>query len=92
MMQTVVSSQSDVQNKADILHGRAGQVFENRDKVQKFVIVGIGKPTADRHRMLGMEHIRRGRVVDNDSLPKISADLRKILHVVALVVVATLAE
>ena len=42
--------------------------------------------------MLRMEDVAGGRVVDDDRLSEIAADLAKVLHVVALVVVAALTE
>jgi hypothetical protein len=54
--------------------------------------VGIRKPTADWNSMLWMENVRCWRVVDDDSLPEVPADLRQIFDVVSLVVVATLTE
>lgn len=42
--------------------------------------------------MLRVEDVGRGRVVDNDGVLEVAADLRQVLDVVALVVVATLAE
>jgi hypothetical protein len=42
--------------------------------------------------VLGVEDIRRRGVVDDDGVFEVPADLGEILDVVALVVVATLAE
>lgn len=54
--------------------------------------MSIGKPTADRHGVLRVEDIRRWRIVDDDGFSQIAANLRQVLDVVALVVVATFAE
>ena len=54
--------------------------------------MSVGKPTADGHSMLGVEDVRRRRVVNDDGVLEISSDLREILDVVALVVVTALAE
>jgi diphthamide synthase (EF-2-diphthine--ammonia ligase) len=54
--------------------------------------VSIGEPTADRNSMLGMEDIRGGRIVDDDSILEIPSDLGQVFDVIALVVVAALAE
>ena len=42
--------------------------------------------------MLGMEDVRGGRIVDDDSILEIPSDLRQVFDVVALVVVAALSE
>ena len=54
--------------------------------------MSIGKPTADRDSMLGVEDIRCWRVVDNDCFSQITTDLRQVFHIIPLVVIATLAE
>ena len=54
--------------------------------------MSIRKPAANRYGVLGMEYVRGGGVVDNDGVFQVSPDLGKILYVVALVVVTTLAE
>lgn len=85
-------SQRNVEDETDILDLRAGQIFENRNQVKKLVIVGIGEPAADGDGVLRMEDIRGGRVVDDDRLSNVAADLRQILDIVALVVVAAVPE
>lgn len=54
--------------------------------------MSIGKPTADWHSMLGVEDIGGWRVVDDDRLSEISADLGKILDVISLVIITTFSE
>lgn len=54
--------------------------------------MGIGEPTADGHGVLGVEDIGCGRVVDDDGVLEIAANLGQVLDVVALVVVAAFAE
>lgn len=54
--------------------------------------MSIREPTADRDGVLRMENVGGRRVVDDDCLLEIAANLREILDVVALVVVAALAE
>lgn len=85
-------SESDIKNQADVLDLRTGQVLENRYQIEELIVVGVRKPTANGHRVLRVEYIRRGRVVDNDRLLQVAPDLRKILDVVTLVVVAALPE
>jgi hypothetical protein len=54
--------------------------------------VRIGKPTADRDGVLGVEDVRSRRVVNDNGILEVSPNLGQILDVVALVVVATLSE
>ena len=54
--------------------------------------MSIREPAADWNRMLRVENVRSGRVVDDDGLLEVSSHLREILDIVALVVVTTLAE
>lgn len=52
--------------------------------------MGIRKPTADRHGMLRMEDVRGWGVVNDDGFSQITANLREIFDIVALVVVTAL--
>lgn len=87
-----VSSKTDVEDKANISHVGASQVFENGNQVKQLVVVGVGEPATNGDRVLGMENVRRRRVVDDDGVFQVSSHLRKILDVVSMVIVAALAE
>ena len=52
----------------------------------------VVKPRRDRNGVIGMEDVRCWRVVDDDGLLELAPDLRQILDVVALVVVAAFSE
>lgn len=54
--------------------------------------MGIGEPTTYGNGVLGMEDIGSGRIVDNNGFPEVTTNLRQILHVISLVVVAALSE
>lgn len=54
--------------------------------------MSIREPTADRHSVLRMEDVRGRRVVNDNSILEVPADLGKILDVVALVVITALSE
>lgn len=54
--------------------------------------MSVREPTADRDGVLRVENVRGGRVVNDNRLLKVAANLREVLDVVALVVVAALAE
>ena len=41
--------------------------------------MGVGEPAADGHGMLGMENVGGGRVVNDDGLTQVAADLGEIL-------------
>ena len=85
-------SESDVKDQADIGNVGAGEVFENGYKVQQLVVVRVRKPAADRNSVLGVEYVGGRRVVDDDGVFQISSNLRKVLDIVSLVVVAALSE
>jgi len=70
----------------------AGEVFENGYEVQELVIVRIREPTADGDSVLWVENIRRRRVIDDDGVLQVASNLREVLDVVSLMVIATLPE
>jgi hypothetical protein len=84
--------ESDIENQADVPDGGTSQVLENRDQIEQLVVVGVREPTADRHRVLGVENVRSRRIVDNYCVFEVAPNLGQVLYIVALVVVATLAE
>ena len=71
---------------------RACQVFQYWDEVEKLVVVRVAEPAADRNGVLWMEYIAGGRVVDDDGLTEVTANLAQVLHVIALMVVTALSE
>lgn len=71
--------QGDVEHEADVAHLRAGQVLQDGDQVQQLVVVRVGEPAADGDGVLRVEDVGGGRVVDDDGLAEIAADLRQIL-------------
>lgn len=54
--------------------------------------MGIREPTANRDGVLRVKDVRSRRVVNDDGVLEVTANLRQVLDVVALVIVATLAE
>lgn len=72
--------QSNIEHQTDIADLVASKVFEDGYQIEEFVIVGIREPAADRDGVLRVEDIRGWRVVDNDSVLQVTADLRKILR------------
>ena len=52
----------------------------------------IREPAADGNGVLRMKDIGRRRVVDDDRLLQVAADLREILDIVALMIIAALSE
>ena len=52
----------------------------------------IREPAADGNGVLGVKDVGRRRVVDNDRLLQVAPDLREILDVVALMIIAALSE
>ena len=84
--------QRHVQYQAHISDLRGGQIFQNRDEIHKLVVMSVGEPRWDRHGVLRVEDVWCGWVVNDDGLAKWAANLAQVLDVVALVVVAWLAE
>lgn len=54
--------------------------------------MGVREPAAYGEGMLWMEDVGGGRIVDNDSVLQVTSELREILDIVALMVVATISE
>ena len=69
-----------------------GQILENGNEIQQLVVVSIREPTSDGNGVLGMEDVGCRGVVNDDCLLQVAANLREILDVVPLVVVAALSE
>ena len=72
--------QSNIEHQADVADLAASEVFEDGYQIEEFVIVRVREPAADRDGVLRVEDVRRGRVVDNDSVLQVTTDLREILH------------
>lgn len=85
-------SERHVQHETDIRDLRAREVFQHGDEVQKLIVVRVAEPAANRDSVLGVENVARGRIVDDDGLAEVSADLAEVFDIVALVVVAAFAE
>jgi len=60
-------------------------VQEERNKVEELRVVGIVEPRVDGHRILWVEEVGRGGVVNDDDVLQRSAQLAQILDVVAAV-------
>lgn len=52
----------------------------------------VGEPAADWNSVLGVEYVGGRRVVYDDGVFQVSSNLRKVLDIVSLVVVAALSE
>jgi hypothetical protein len=74
--------QRNIKHQANIADLGTGKVLKHWYQIQKFVVVSIRKPAADRDRVLRVENVRRGRIVDDDGVLEVSTDLGKILHAV----------
>jgi hypothetical protein len=53
----VFASEGDIEDEAYVSHLRAGEILENGNEIEKFVVVSIGEPTADGNGVLGVEDI-----------------------------------
>jgi hypothetical protein len=67
--------QGTVQDHADILDLRPGKILEDRDKVKQLVVVSVREPATDGNRVLRMEDVRGGGVVNDDRLLQVTTDL-----------------
>jgi hypothetical protein len=76
----VLRLQSNIEHQADVADLVASEVFEDGYQIEEFVIVRVREPAADRDGVLRVEDVRRGRVVDNNSVLQVATDLREILR------------
>lgn len=67
--------QGNVEDEADIADLGYGQVFENWYQVEELVVVGVREPGADGDGVLRVEDVRSWRVVDDDGIFQITANL-----------------
>jgi hypothetical protein len=67
--------QADIQDHADILDLCTCKILENRDQIEQLVIVSVREPATDGNRVLRVEDIRSGGVVDDNRFFQISTDL-----------------
>jgi hypothetical protein len=65
----------NVEDQTDVFYLCAGKVFEDRNQVEKLVIVGVREPAADGYRVLRVENVRSRRIVDNNRLSEVTANL-----------------
>jgi len=86
------ASKGNIEYQAHVSHLRASQVLKDRNEVEEFVVVSVRKPTTDRYSMLGMENVRRWRIVDDDGFLQISTNLGQIFDVISLVIITTFTE
>lgn len=72
--------QSNIQDQAYIANLTAGKIFQNRNQVEKFIIVCVREPAADGDGVLRMEDVRRRRVVNDNGVLEFATNLGKILN------------
>lgn len=85
-------SKSDIEDEADVPDVIRRQVLEDGYKVQQLIVVRVREPATYRERMLGVEDVGCGGVIDDDGVFEIPSDLGQVFDVVPLVVVAGFAE
>ena len=73
-------SQGNIEHQTNIADLFASKILEDGYQIEEFVIMGVREPAADRDGVLRVEDVRRGRVVDNDSVLQVTTDLREILR------------
>lgn len=79
----VQTSQWNVENQTDVFNLVTSKVLKNRNQIKELVIVSVREPAADGYRVLRMEYIRGGRIVDDDRLSKVTANLGEILYAIS---------
>lgn len=57
----------------------SSKILENGNQVKQFVVMCVREPAADGYRVLRVENVGGGGVVNDDRFAKVAADLRKIL-------------
>ena len=78
------SLQRNIKHQANIADLGPCKVLEDGYQIQKFVVVRIREPAANRDGMLRVEDVRCGRVVDDNRVLEVSADLGEVLYSVRL--------
>jgi hypothetical protein len=73
------TSEADIEHETHVANLGAGEVLEDGYQVEQLIVVSIREPAADWDGVLGMEDVRCRRVVDNDGVLQIPADLRQVL-------------
>ena len=83
----------DVLRPEDRAHvGGALDLQQLRQHLEQLLVRRVVDERRDRHRVLGLENVRVRRVVDDDRRREVAAEAREVLHIVALVGDARLAE
>lgn len=72
--------QSHVKHQTDVADLLAREILEHRYQVEEFVVVCVREPAADGDGVLRMEDVRGRRVVDDDGVLEVAANLRKVLQ------------
>jgi len=67
--------QADVQDHTDILDLCTGKILEDRDQIEQLVVMSVREPATDGNRVLRVEDIRSGGVVNDDRFFQVSTDL-----------------
>lgn len=57
----------------------SSKILENGNQVKQFIVMCVREPAADGYRVLRVENVRGGGIVNDDRFAKVTADLRKIL-------------
>ena len=57
----------------------AGEVFEDGNQIQEFIVVGVGEPAADGDGVLRVEDVGCWGVVDDYCFAEVTANLGEIL-------------
>ncbi len=55
------------------------QIFQERNEIEQFSVIHVVEPAVDGHRVVRMEHVGRGRVIDDDDVGQFPAELREVL-------------
>ena len=77
---SVQTLQCNVKNQTHVLHLCTSKIFQNGDQIKKLIIMGVREPAADGYRVLRVEYIGRGRIIDNYRVSEVATNLRKILY------------
>lgn len=67
--------QGAVQDHADILDLGPCEILENRDEIEQLIVMSVREPATDGNRVLRVEDVGCGGIIDDDGFLQVSTDL-----------------
>lgn len=71
--------QCNIEHQTNVADLIAREIFQYRYQIEEFIVVCIREPAADWYCVLRVEDVRRGRVIDDNGILEVTANLGEIL-------------